>query len=118
MKKIFFFLLFFISFEVCSNQLFYSLLLGRSPLAIGSSEQNLTLLVPINAIAGNSINFVFEKEAIISFFRNLLYLFLGLKYSVANLVSSFNYKNKNYFSFEYSLFDFEETIHNKRNCKV
>lgn len=94
--------IFFISFNISFGQLWYYLEFGRSASAIGTAEQNITLLGPVNAMAGNPANLTFESGATVSFFRNPSYFFLEISTPVTNVVGSFNYKNKHFFGVEYS----------------
>lgn len=97
-------LIFLVSFNIAIGQAFYHLEFGRSSAAIGTGEQNLTLLDPVNAMAGNPANLIFEKGATVSFFRNPLYFFQSYSTPVTNIVGSLNYQNKNFFGLEYSSF--------------
>lgn len=117
MKKIFYLLLFFFFFETSFSQAFYHLQLGRSVASIGTGEQHLTLLDPVNAMAGNPANLIYEDGITISLFRNPLYFFFGKSIPITNALGSFNYKNKHFFGIEYSSWDFGKFIKNENGIE-
>ncbi|MFN4110927.1 MAG: hypothetical protein ACK4G1_01530 [Ignavibacteria bacterium] len=101
MKRIISIFILILFFDISFGQFFYHLQFGRSSAAIGTGEQNLTLLDPVNAMAGNPANLTFENGATFSFFRNPFYFF-GLNHPMTNVVGSFNYQNKHFLGVEYS----------------
>ncbi len=107
MKRIISIFILILFFDISFGQVFYHLRLGRSSMAIGTGEQNLTLLDPVNAMAGNPANLTYENGATISFFRNPLYFWWGKQQPLSNMVVTFNY-DKHYFGLEYSNWELEK----------
>lgn len=102
MKRIILLFLFLLFFETSFSQVFYHLQFGRSVSSIGTGEQHLTLIDPVNAIAGNPANLIYENGITISSFRIPSHTSLWESFQLTNVSGSFNYKNKHFFGVEYS----------------